>query len=37
MLPDDIRPEGPEGVLDGIAAELAWARQELLDAGLVAA
>ncbi|MFC3686987.1 metabolite traffic protein EboE [Aquipuribacter hungaricus] len=37
VLPDGIRPDGPEGVLDGIAAELAWARAELLDAGLVAA
>ena len=37
VLPDDIRPDGPEGVLDGIAAELAWARQELIDVGLVPA
>lgn len=34
VLPEKHRPEGPEGLVEGIAAELAWCRDELLAHGL---
>ncbi|NJP65368.1 metabolite traffic protein EboE [Streptomyces spiramenti] len=34
VLPEKHRPEGPEGLVDGIAAELAWCRDELVSLGL---
>lgn len=37
VLPEGIRPSGPDGLLTGVAAEVAWARDELLGLGLVAA
>jgi sugar phosphate isomerase/epimerase len=34
VLPELLRPEGPQGLVAGMAAELAWARDRLLDLGL---
>ncbi|WP_377267177.1 metabolite traffic protein EboE [Peterkaempfera sp. SMS 1(5)a] len=34
VLPADRRPEGPAALVDGIAAELAWTRDQLLALGL---
>ena len=36
VLPEGRRPEGPEGLVTGIAAELGWARDRLLEIGLEA-
>jgi hypothetical protein len=34
VLPEDLRPVGEEGLIAGIAAELAWARDRLTGLGL---
>ncbi|MFL6053423.1 MAG: metabolite traffic protein EboE [Actinoallomurus sp.] len=34
VLPAELRPGGTRGLVDGIAAELAWTRDRLLDLGL---
>lgn len=34
VLPEKHRPQGTEGLVEGIAAELAWCREELLAQGL---
>jgi sugar phosphate isomerase/epimerase len=36
VLPEDRRPEGADGLVAGIAAELGWARDRLLEIGLEA-
>lgn len=34
VLPQEQRPDGPDGLVDGIAAELDWTRRHLTDIGL---
>lgn len=36
VLPEDRRPVGEDGLIEGIAAELAWTRDRLVDLGLTA-
>jgi hypothetical protein len=36
VLPPSQRPDGPDGLADGIAAELAYARDAMVDLGLKA-